>query len=437
MSRFPQLLTATVFSSVLILSSGLLLAQEKPGDQAEALPQVQTKAFTPEPIKIEAAKLPKPYASDSAEKHPQVEKPPEKPVLEAPEGFEVNAFAAVDQARWLTIGPKGEIVCVSSKTDTVYVLEDRNADGVAEIKYVLLDKAKGAHLPFGMDFDEANFYLGNTNAVLKFPYTYEATAAGERLTLGDSEKLADLPGEGYNQHWTRNVILSLDGRQLYVSVGSKTNADVEELPRAAVLRMDKDGSGQKVFASGLRNPVGLAVHPKTGELFAAVNERDQLGDDLVPDYFTSVKENGFYGWPYCYLTPDLLDPRHVKDGKSVAPDLVAKTTTPDVLFQAHSAALGVAFYQGDAFPERYRDGAFVAMRGSWNRDRGTGYKIVYVPFENDQPVGHYEDFVRGFLTDPSGPKTWGRPVGVTVGKDGSLFFTEEANGYVYRVSCGK
>jgi glucose/arabinose dehydrogenase len=288
-----------------------------------------------------------------------------------------------------------------------------------------------------MAFDEAHFYLGNTNAVLKYPYTYEKTVGGERLTLGEPEKIADLPGEGYNQHWTRNVILSLDGRQLYVSVGSKTNADVEEPPRASVLRMDKDGSSQKVYASGLRNPVGLAVYPKTGELFAAVNERDQLGDDLVPDYFTSVKENGFYGWPYAYLAPELLDPRHVKDGKSVAPDLAAKTTTPDVLFQAHSAALGVAFYQGDAFPERYRDGAFVAMRGSWNRDKGTGYKIVYVPFENEKPVGHYEDFVRGFLTDPAVPKTWGRPVGVTVGKDGSLFFTEEGNGYVYRVSYGK
>jgi glucose/arabinose dehydrogenase len=198
--------------------------------------------------------------------------------------------------------------------------------------------------------------------------------------------------------------------------------------------MDLDGSNQQTFAWGLRNPVGLAIHPATGELYATINERDGLGDDLVPDYFTRVQQGGFYGWPYAYLTGDRLDPRQADNGRSRNPELAARTLTPDVLFQAHSAALGVQFYQGNTFPDRYRNGAFVAFRGSWNRNQGTGYKIVFVPFGADnRPMGQYEDFVTGFLTEPSVPTTWGRPVGILALPDGSLLFTEEANGRIYRV----
>jgi glucose/arabinose dehydrogenase len=207
-----------------------------------------------------------------------------------------------------------------------------------------------------------------------------------------------------------------------------------------VLTVSADGREKEVYATGLRNPVGLAIHPQTKQLYATVNERDELGNELVPDYLTAVKQGAFYGWPFAYLKPSLLDPRHVENGKSVRPELAAKTTTPDVLFEAHSAALGLTFYTADEdaksrFPERYRQGAFVAFRGSWNRDRGTGYKIVFVPFSAEaRPEGGYEDFVTGFLTDPSGPTTWGRPVGVAVLPDGSLVFTEEGNGRIYRVS---
>lgn len=198
--------------------------------------------------------------------------------------------------------------------------------------------------------------------------------------------------------------------------------------------MNLDGSNQQTFAFGLRNPVGLDFHPKTGELYATVNERDKLGDDLVPDYLTRVQKGEFYGWPYAYLTPNKLDPRHVQKGKSKRPDLAARTQTPDVLFQAHSAALGLQFYDGQTFPEKYRNGAFVAFRGSWNRDRGTGYKIVFVPFNaNNRPQGYYEDFLTGFLLNPAGPTTWGRPVGLLVLPDGSLLFTEEANNRIYRI----
>jgi glucose/arabinose dehydrogenase len=199
--------------------------------------------------------------------------------------------------------------------------------------------------------------------------------------------------------------------------------------------MNLDGSDRKVFAFGLRNPVGLAFHPKTGALYATVNERDELGDDLVPDYLARLEEGEFYGWPYAYLSPKNLDPRLVENGRSLRPDLVARTKTPDVLFRSHSAALGLAFSTGMKFPEKYRQGAFVAFRGSWNRDQGTGYKIVFVPFDADgRPQGWYEDFVTGFLLDPAVPTTWGRPVGVLAMPDGSLLFTEEANGWIYRVS---
>jgi glucose/arabinose dehydrogenase len=198
--------------------------------------------------------------------------------------------------------------------------------------------------------------------------------------------------------------------------------------------MNLDGSNQQTFAYGLRNPVGLDFHPTTGELYATVNERDGLGDDLVPDYLTRVQQGGFYGWPYAYLTPNRIDPRQATNGQSKRPDLVAQTTTPDILFQAHSAALGLQFYDGQTFPERYRNGAFVAFRGSWNRDQGTGYKVVFVPFDaSGQPQGYYEDFLTGFLLDPSGPTTWGRPVGLLVLPDGSLLLTEEANNRIYRI----
>ena len=254
------------------------------------------------------------------------------------------------------------------------------------------------------------------------------------LLTGEGKQIASLPGGGYRQHWTRNVILSPDQQKLYVSIGSRSNADEEPLPRATVQVMNLDGSRQQTFASGLRNPVGLDFHPKTKELYATVNERDGLGDDLVPDYFTRLRSGEFYGWPYAYLSPNRLDPRQMSEGKSTNPELAARTKMPDVLFQAHSAALGLKFYTGKTFPQKYHGGAFVAFRGSWNRNQGTGYKIVFVPF-NDQgrPKGYYEDFLTGFLVEPTIPSTWGRPVGLLVMPDGSLLVTEEENGRIYRI----
>jgi glucose/arabinose dehydrogenase len=396
--------------------------------------EIRTEAFEPKPIRIEIGDLPKPNATPSASKNPQVVPVPKEPVLRAPAGFKVSLFAEVPQARWLALTPDGRVLCVSSRTDTIYLLPDADGDGAADTREVFADKAKnGLNLPFGMAFADGAFFVGNTDRVIRFPYK-----DGQKRIEGKPRLVTLLPGQGYNQHWTRNVIPA-PGGGLYVSVGSESNAGVEAPPRAAVTWVSFDGTKRRLVASGLRNPVGLAVSPKTKQLYATVNERDELGDDLVPDYFTAVEEGAFYGWPYAYLKPDLLDPRHVKDGKSVNPELAAKTKTPDVPFEAHSAALGLTFYTpaGGAkglFPERYRSGAFVAFRGSWNRSKGTGYKIVYVPFGADgRPEGTYEDFVTGFLIDPAGPKTWGRPVGVLSLPDGSLLFTEEENGRVYRV----
>lgn len=393
---------------------------------------VTVEHFEPSPIRVTLDDLPRPFATDSANKSPRVAPPPASPVLETPEGFNVNVFAEVESARWLALTPEGEVLCAASRENLVHLLRDEDGDGVAESKHAFVDEPRGAKLPFGMAFADGSFYLGNTDAVLR--YAYDASAApGEQL--GEPQQITSLPGQGYHQHWTRNVVTAPDGETLFVSVGSESNVDPEELPRASVLRMGLDGSNREVYAFGLRNPVGLDFHPETRELYATVNERDGLGDNLVPDYLARVVEDAFYGWPYAYLSAENLDPRRMEDGRSERPELAARTRTPEVLFQAHSAALGLAFYDNDRFPEEYRRGAYVAFRGSWNRDRGTGYKIVFVPFnEAGRPVGHYQDFVRGFLTEPEVPRTWGRPVGVLVLPDGSLLFTEESNGRVYRVS---
>ena len=315
-------------------------------------------------------------------------------MLRVPAGFTVNVFAeGLDAPRWLALTPSGDVLVTETRQNRIRLLRDSNGDGVADSQKTFASRANGLNRPFGMAFAGNFFFLGNTDAVLRFPYNQ-----GQNQITGKGEKIAELPAQGYNNHWTRNVVVSPDRNKLYVSIGSGTNVDEEPLPRASVQVMNLDGSQQQTFASGLRNPVGLDFHPVTKELYTTVNERDGIGDDLVPDYLTRIQQGEFYGWPYAYLTPSNLDPRQKVNGKSKRPDLVARTRTPDVLFQAHSAALGLQFYDGQTFPQKYRNGAFVAFRGSWNRDRGTGYKIVFVPFDNKgRSQGYYEDFLTGFL----------------------------------------
>ena len=401
------------------------IAQNQPSQNL-----VPTEAFSPAPIRVTIASLPKPFATASASKSPVVVPIPAAPRLKVPNGFKVNVFAeGLDRPRWLALTPTGDVLVTETRQNQIRLLGDRNHDGTAELKQVFATAENGLDIPFGMTFAANSFFLGNTSAVLRFPYQN-----GQLKLTGSGEKIADLPGGGYHQHWTRNVVAAPDGQKLYVTVGSQSNLSEEPLPRASVQVMNLDGSNQQTFAFGLRNPIGLAFQPTTKELYATVNERDGLGDDLVPDYMTRVQQGSFYGWPYAYLTPDRLDPRELSNRQSRNPQLAAKTQTPDVLFQAHSAAIGLQFYTGQTFPEHYRNGAFVALRGSWNRDQGTGYKIVFVPFAADnRPAGYYEDFVTGFMLNPTEPTVWGRPVGTLVLPDGSLLFTDEANGRIYRV----
>jgi glucose/arabinose dehydrogenase len=407
----------------------------QPQEQAAETAQTQTRdlistqPLTPEPIRITLEDLPQPFATNSASKPPHVVPIPENPTLNVPSGFQVNVFADnLDRPRWLALTPQGDVLVTETRANRIRLLRDEDGDGVAEVRQTFADASNGLDIPFGMTFAGDSFFLGNSAEVRRYPYT-----PSQNQLSGNGEKIADLPGGGYRQHWTRNVIVSPDGQQLYVSIGSRSNADSEPLPRASVQVMNLDGSNQQTFAYGLRNPVGLDFHPVTQELYTTVNERDGLGDNLVPDYLARLQFGEFYGWPYAYLAPNLLDPRHASNGRSEKPELVEKTHTPEVLFASHSAALGLQFYDRETFPQKYRNGAFVAFRGSWNRDRGTGYKVVFVPFENGQPRGDYEDFLTGFLLDPSGPTTWGRPVGLLVLPDGSLLVTEEANGRIYRI----
>jgi glucose/arabinose dehydrogenase len=285
--------------------------------------------------------------------------------------------------------------------------------------------ASGLREPFGLAFHGPWLYVGNVDEIVRFRYQNGQVAAA-----GKPEHVADLSAGG---HSTRNIIFNRDGSKLYAAVGSRSNvSDETSTPiRAAITEMNADGSGAHVFASGLRNPVGLAWNPANGALWTSVNERDDLGDDLVPDYVTDVHPGAFYGWPFSYLGRN-VDPRH----KGERADLVAKAIAPTVLLQAHSAALGIAFYNGTMFPAKYRGGLFVAMHGSWNRTQRTGYKVVFVPFSNGNASSGYDDFLAGFAPDPNGRRVWGRPVGLLVMHDGSLLVSDDGTGVIWRVSYG-
>lgn len=379
---------------------------------------------TPKPIRIRVKDLPRPYASESASQSPQVVSRPANSSLRVPPGFRVKIFAqGLSRPRWVYVGSNGDIFVAESYNDRIRLLRDTDKDGIAEKNFVF---ASGLNQPHGMAIAPSgkHFYIANTDAVVRFPYQEGQT----RLT-GKPKVITKLTAGGYNQHWTRNLIFSPDGEKLFVSVGSKENVAEEPLPRASIQVMNPDGSGRKTYASGLRNPVGLDFNPTTSQLFATINERDQLGDDLVPDYLTSIQSGGFYGYPYSYLGAN-PDPRMLR-----RPKLETKAIVPDVLFQAHSAALGLTFYTGNQFPAKYQNDAFVAFRGSWNRSQGTGYKVVRVPFNlQGKPEGYYEDFLTGWVVDPSVPSVWGRPVGLAVGPRGGLLVTDESGGKIWRVS---
>ncbi len=349
----------------------------------------------------------------------------------APAGFEVTLFADdVDTPRWATALPNGDILVAlslrggnpgaSSTSNRIILFRDKDGDGKPEFRSNLLINLNRPH---GLLLLGDYLYVGNTDAVVRYRYQLGQT---EITTPG--EKILDLPGGG---HYTRNLTANAAGTKIYVAVGSKTNVDesgedAKDPRRAAILEINPDGSGMRVYASGLRNPVGLAWEPESKQLWTVVNERDALGDQLVPDYATSVKEGAFYGWPYSYYGQN-EDPRK----KGQRPDLVAKAIPPDYATGAHTGTLGITFYTGKQYPAKYQGGAFIGQHGSWNRSKYVGYRIAYLPFKNGKPAGPMEDFLTGFIANDK--EVYGRPVVATLLQNGALLVIDDESSKVWHV----
>jgi glucose/arabinose dehydrogenase len=380
----------------------------------------------PERIIIKPESLPKP--SQSATNFPRVAPAPPDAKLQLPSGFQISVFAEGDFAnpRWMIEGPNGDLFLSDARKNAVFLLRDANKDGKIDNASERFTLVEGLKRPFGMAINNGYFYIGNVNSVVRFKYNI-----GDNKITSAAEQIAELPEAGF--HWTRNLLFSPDGKKLYVSIGSASNVDIEpDARRGAISEYNPDGSGHRIFASGIRNPIGLAWNPATKELWTAVNERDGLGDDLVPDYATSVKDGGFYGWPYVYIGNN-VDPRREKDMANIR---LKSAIVPDVLLEAHCAALGIVFYTGKMFPKEYQGDAFVALHGSWNRSQRSGYKVVRIPMKNGKPEGGYENFLTGWVPDPNAREVWGRPVGLTMLRDGSLLVVDDGGNKVWRITYG-
>jgi glucose/arabinose dehydrogenase len=472
---------ATVFALGVGCLGGAMLIAQKPFGQPQ--PRADRLAPISVPTRGRTVMLPK----------------PDGVMPSATAGFVVTSYAELQAPRMMVYAPNGDLFVSSPAANNITVLRDANHDGVFEARTVYAQgevarpggPAGGANpqggtrrglpgagdvggaappappppppapqavnpaingsilgasappctpppafqasgpgvlaAPFGMAFHGGYLYVGNTGSIVRYKYT-----SGDLQAQGPPEKLMDLPTGG---HSTRNIIFNRAGTKMYVTVGSNSNNNAgEDCRRAAVLEFNPDGSGYRVYASGIRNPVGLTLQPGTDTIWVAINERDNLGDDLVPDYATSVKDGGFYGWPYSYIGQN-YDPRYV----GAFPDLVKRAIVPDVLIPAHSAALGIAFYTTGQFPQKYRNGAFVALHGSWNRGVAAGYKVAFFPMSDGKP-GALEDFLTGFLVSDGSNNTtierWGRPVGVTVTPDGALLISDDGSNRIWKVSAG-
>jgi len=380
--------------------------------------------------KITPADMPAPYQSASATRGPNVVPRPAAAWPQAPSGFVVELVASgLDDPRVIRVSPNGDIFVAESEPGRILVL--RAAAGIKPLESRTF--AADLYQPFGIAFwppgpDPRFVYVANTDNVVRFPYR-----AGDLQPAGPAETIVTgLPRGG---HWTRDVAFSPDGSRMFVSVGSRSNAADRWINapwqsddgRAAVLSYTPEGKDKRFFATGLRNCVGMAVQPATGELWCSVNERDGLGDDLPPDFVTRVREGAFYGWPWFYIGGN-EDPRHLAE----EPALRSRVAVPDVLVQPHSASMEMTFYGSAQFPAEYRGDIFVAFHGSWNRAKRTGYKVVRLLLKDGRPTGEYEDFLTGFVINDR--TVWGRPVGVAVAQDGSLLVSEDGNGTIWRVS---
>ena len=450
--------------AAIVIATGVLAAQqntEVPQPRANALPAPGTAS-------------PKPSRSVTR---------PDSLSPKAPSGFTVTNYADLRAPRMMVYAPNGDLFVSSPGANNITILRDTNNDGVVDSQSVYAQgeppaprgggpppapraggPGRGAappppgggrgappvlganapacmappefvargpgtlQAPFGLAFHDGYLYVGNTGSLVRYKYT-----DGDLKAQGEPEKLLDLPTGG---HSTRNIVFNRAGTKMYLAVGSQSNNDAgEDCRRAAILEFNPDGTGYRVYASGIRNPVGLTLQPGTDIIWTAMNERDNLGDDLVPDYATSVKDGGFYGWPYSYIGQN-YDPRYIGS----FPDLVKRAIVPDVLLPAHAAALGITFYTGTQFPQKYRNGGFVALHGSWNRSVASGYKVVFFPMATGKP-GPIEDFLTGFLasngTNETSIDQWGRPVGVTVARDGSPLVSDDTGNRIWRISAAK
>ncbi|MEJ5994433.1 sorbosone dehydrogenase family protein [Pedobacter sp. Du54] len=375
---------------------------------------------------------------------------PEGKTPVAPEGFVVSKFAeGMKSPRNIVIAPNGDVIVVLSNSqrtrveqaanvlsgkaqsevqgksvNTVMLFRDADKDGKPEVVSTFLT---GLNQPYGAAFIGNSFYIANTDGVWMYPYQ-----TGDIEIKGSGKKILELPAGGYNNHWTRNLIVNAEKTKIYVTVGSGSNVAERGLPnevrRANILEINPDGSGEKIYGSGLRNPVGMAWAPGTNALWTAVNERDGLGDDLVPDYITSIKPGAFYGWPFSYFGQN-EDPRL----KGQNPELVAKAIVPDIPVGAHTASLGLAFYTAKKFPPKYQGGVFIGQHGSWNRSEFVGYKVAFIPFKQGKPTGAMEDFLTGFVKDNK--EVYGKPVGVAVAEDGALLVADDVSGIIWRVAA--
>jgi glucose/arabinose dehydrogenase len=384
--------------------------------------------------KITVADLPAPYATNSIDNGPNMVPRPKDAWPQSLPGFKVELFAeGLDNPRLIRTAPNGDVFLAESEPGNIKVFRGITKDGKAERTEVF---ATGLNKPFGIAFYPLGpnpqwVYVGNTDAVVRFPYQN-----GDLKARGPAQKLTDLPGGGRLRgggHWTRDITFSQDGKKMLVSVGSHSNVDdtdnnPAEYHRADVLEFNPDGSDLRVYAWGIRNCVGIATNPQTGEIWCSTNERDAIGDNLPPDYITHIQDGGFYGWPWYYIGGH-QDPRHV--GKH--PELKDKVIVPDVLMQPHDASLEMVFYDGKQFPAEYKGDIFASEHGSWNRHQRSGYEVVRVPLhQSGHASGEYEDFLTGFVR-PDG-QVWGRPVGVAVAADGSLLVSDDGTNSIWRVS---
>lgn len=380
--------------------------------------------------------LPEPFATEAARKNSKVIGWPEGKTPVAPEGFVVTKFAdSMNSPRWFYLLPNGDLLVSESQTNKkksandIIIFRDTNGDGIPEIRQPFM---KDLNQPLGMLLLNNWFYVGHTDGIYRYPYK-----TGQLEITDKGKKILDLTPGGYNNHWTRNIIANADGSKLYVSTGSGSNVGEhgmeQEKRRACILEINPDGTGERLYASGLRNPIGIAWEPVTKKLWTVVNERDNLGDDLVPDFLTHVEDGGFYGWPYAYFGRH-EDPRW-KD--KIPEGMVEKTLVPDVAMGAHVSCLGLAFYTKKTFPKKYQGGAFIGQHGSWNRSQFAGYKVAFVPFENGRPSGKPEDFLTGFISDESKNEVFGKPVGVFVLEDGSMLIADDAGNTIWKVSVKK